>query len=272
MNDENETIRPKKKIDLPALTMPKTIHARINQARETFHAKTQTKTGKNPFIGYTYFELGDFLPDALAAFHDAGLCGIISFGPEEATMKIVDVETGSVETIRTPMSVMSLKGCHPVQNLGGVQTYLRRYLWSCAIELVETSAVDASAGEPEKPKADTETLPKDKFIAKKFPPKKGNGQPAGKPTPWKGRIAQVKTVEGSSPKGPWKLFWIEMENGDSAGTFDEALAKDAEIMANGPEVQVFVEPNVRKPGTWKYLGFEELGEPASEVAEDLPWK
>jgi hypothetical protein len=248
-----------------------TIHAKLNQARAVFHAQKHEKSGENKYANYFYFELSDFLPDALKAFADAGLCAVITFGADFARMKIVDVETGVVETIETPMSTAALKGCHPVQNLGAVQTYLRRYLWSAAIELVEADKVDASVKEDE-------TLPKDKFIAKKFPDKKkANSEPsAAKKTSWRGTIAGVKTVEGSSPKGPWKLFWIEMDNGDSAGTFDEALAKDAEIMAGMTEVQVFVEPNVRKPGTWKYLGFEavERQETPLETAagEDLPWK
>ncbi len=33
-----------------------------------------------------------------------------------------------------------------VQNLGAVQTYIRRYLWVAALEIVEHDVVDASAG------------------------------------------------------------------------------------------------------------------------------
>jgi hypothetical protein len=44
------------------------------------------------------------------------------------------------------MSSAALKGCHEVQNLGAVQTYLRRYLWVAALEIVEHDAIDASEG------------------------------------------------------------------------------------------------------------------------------
>jgi len=40
------------------------------------------------------------------------------------------------------MSTASLKGCHEVQNLGAVQTYIRRYLWVCALEIVESDAIE----------------------------------------------------------------------------------------------------------------------------------
>ena len=44
------------------------------------------------------------------------------------------------------MSEANLKGCHPVQNLGAVETYIRRYLWVAALEIVEHDAVDSSEG------------------------------------------------------------------------------------------------------------------------------
>jgi hypothetical protein len=47
---------------------------------------------------------------------------------------------------KCPMSSAALKGCHEVQNLGAVQTYLRRYLWTNAFEIVEHDAIDSSAG------------------------------------------------------------------------------------------------------------------------------
>jgi hypothetical protein len=48
--------------------------------------------------------------------------------------------------ITSPMSEAALKGCHAVQNLGAVQTYIRRYLWVTALEIVEHDAIDSSSG------------------------------------------------------------------------------------------------------------------------------
>jgi hypothetical protein len=44
------------------------------------------------------------------------------------------------------MSTAALKGCHEVQNLGAVQTYIRRYLWVTAMEIVEHDALEATTG------------------------------------------------------------------------------------------------------------------------------
>ena len=57
---------------------------------------------------------------------------------------ITDLDSGESVKITSPMSSAALKGCHEVQNLGAVQTYLRRYLWVAAMEIVEHDAIDSS--------------------------------------------------------------------------------------------------------------------------------
>lgn len=120
------------------------IYLKLNQARIQFHHLKLTKSGHNKFAGYKYFELGDFLIPALKVFQENQLCAFISFDAELATMTIVDTETKEQMKITSPMSSAALKGCHEVQNLGAVQTYLRRYLWVAALEIVEHDAVDAA--------------------------------------------------------------------------------------------------------------------------------
>ena len=103
------------------------------------------KTGHNKFAGYYYFELGDFLPQVQSIFNNLGLCGYISFDPTIATLTIVDTEDNSTIVITSPMVEANLKGAHPIQNLGAVETYTRRYLWVSAMEIVEHDALDSSA-------------------------------------------------------------------------------------------------------------------------------
>lgn len=117
---------------------------KLNEARELFHAQKLEKTGHNKFAGYNYFQLGDFVIPALQIFNQVGLCSIISFTAEQATMTITDLEDNSSVQITSPMSSAALKGCHDVQNLGAVQTYLRRYLWVAALEIVEHDPLDSS--------------------------------------------------------------------------------------------------------------------------------
>jgi hypothetical protein len=123
------------------------VYQKLNAARKKFHGIELKKSGHNKFAGYKYFELGDFIIPALAIFNEVGLTSIISFGKEEALMRIIDNDKPEdMIVITSPMSTAALKGCHEVQNLGAVQTYLRRYLWVAALEIVEHDALDATTG------------------------------------------------------------------------------------------------------------------------------
>ena len=122
------------------------VYSRLNQARTAFHALKLRKTGLNKFAGYNYFELGDFLIPALKCFADAGLCAVVSFSAEVATLSIVDIDSGQTLELTSPMGSAALKGCHEVQNIGAVETYQRRYLWVAALEIVEHDALDATTG------------------------------------------------------------------------------------------------------------------------------
>lgn len=120
------------------------VYQKLNAARDLFHKVELKKSGHNKFAGYKYFELGDFVVPALDIFNQVGLVSIISFG-EIATMTIVNIDKPEETiTITSPMSEANLKGCHPIQNLGAVQTYLRRYLWVAALEIIEHDAIDSS--------------------------------------------------------------------------------------------------------------------------------
>lgn len=120
------------------------IYQKLNKARLTLQSKKLNKSGLNKFAGYKYFELGDFLPTVNEIFNEVGLCGVISFGEELATLTIAEIEGDGKVEITSPMKDANLKGCHPIQNLGAVETYTRRYLWVTAMEIVEHDALDSS--------------------------------------------------------------------------------------------------------------------------------
>jgi hypothetical protein len=119
------------------------------------------KSGHNKFAGYQYFELGDFLPTINEIFNELGLCSVISFDKELATLRIIDTDNGGSITFTSPMADAHLKGCHPIQNLGAVETYSRRYLYVTALEIVEHDALDATTGS-EAPKS-SKPISKDVF-------------------------------------------------------------------------------------------------------------
>jgi hypothetical protein len=125
------------------------IYKKLIDARNLLQTKELSKSGHNKFAGYKYFELGDFLPAVQEIFEKVGLVDVISFTTEVATMTIFDVEDGSSIVFTSPMGSASLKGCHEVQNIGAVETYQRRYLYTTAMAIVESDALDATTAKEE---------------------------------------------------------------------------------------------------------------------------
>ena len=121
------------------------VHKKLMAARMSLQEATLKKSGHNKFAGYSYFELGDFIPTINSIFNDIGLCGVVSYDSEIASLTITDTDDGTSLVITSPMAEANLKGCHPIQNLGAVETYTRRYLWVTAMEIVEHDALDSSA-------------------------------------------------------------------------------------------------------------------------------
>ena len=122
------------------------VYKKLNNARLELQNTKLSKSGHNKFAGYKYFELGDFLPTINNIFSSSGLCGVVSFTSDLATLTITDVDDNSQIVITSPMGSAALKGCHEVQNVGAVETYQRRYLWVTAMEIVEHDALDATTG------------------------------------------------------------------------------------------------------------------------------
>ena len=167
------------------------VYKKLQQARMLLQGTKLTKSGKNKFAGYEYFELSDFLPAIQKICYEIGLCGVVSFNHEMAYLQINDVGDGTSIMFTSPMSSAALKGCHDVQNLGAVQSYLRRYLWTNAFEIVEHDVLDATTGAVEvaKKPAVTAVTP-DPKPSPKIEGQKGEwqivapGKPAGEVGDW----------------------------------------------------------------------------------------
>ena len=124
-------------------------YQKLNIARNKFHQQKLKKSGLNKFVGYSYFELSDFLIPALDIFNDVGLNATISFTKDYAEMRIVNVDNPDEFpiVISSPMGSAALKGCHEVQNIGAVETYQTRYLFVQALCIVEHDILDATTGQ-----------------------------------------------------------------------------------------------------------------------------
>lgn len=133
------------------------VYQKLAKARVQLQNSGIKKSGMNKFAGFKYFELNDFLPTVNDIFDKLGLCSRFVIGeptidavtglvetPERAELTIFNAEKPeeqicfSSATAEAPM-----KGALPIQQLGSVHTYMRRYLWLEAMEICESDGVDA---------------------------------------------------------------------------------------------------------------------------------
>ena len=120
------------------------VFEKLNEARLRFQNAGIQKSGQNKFAGYSYYELSDILPEINKLANELRFCCVVNFTPELATLDFCDLEGDGKITFKSPMSTASLKGCHEVQNLGAVETYIKRYLYQNCFEIVENDELDGT--------------------------------------------------------------------------------------------------------------------------------
>jgi len=129
-----------------------TIYEKLAEARVRFQDSNIKMTGENSFAKYKYFELSDILPVINRLGKELGFVCIVSFSDDLALLTVKDISGEGEIVFTSPMSTANLKGCHEVQNLGAVETYIKRYLYQNAFEIVEADALNSTHNPNEKPK------------------------------------------------------------------------------------------------------------------------
>jgi hypothetical protein len=120
------------------------VYSKLQKARVLLQEQPLKKSGFNSFAGFKYFELADFLPSINVIFDNLGLCSVFSIIDDKATLRIVDSESGGVIYFSSPIAEAGAGKAPPIQALGSMHTYLRRYLMLNALEITEHDAVDAT--------------------------------------------------------------------------------------------------------------------------------
>ena len=218
------------------------VHKKLMQARVELQGTPLKKSGMNKFAGYSYFELGDFLPTIQSIFNNLGLCGVVSYGTEYASLCITDVDDSTTIVITSPMAEANLKGTHPIQNLGAVETYQRRYLWMTAMEIVEHDILDASTGFD---------MPKSKPVQAAAP----------KPEPKPEAPKSTKTQTTAGKPGPWQITLHEREDGDWATAILDATDIALQVAASSEDVQNIFKAN--------RVHYDRLKEETPTIYDDL---
>ncbi len=161
------------------------LKSKINEIRLLLNTE-MTKSGKNTYSKYDYFQLKDFMPRALALFNEKGVytkfwIGLkkIELPVEKITKTVFDengVQTGfavtekenfeykeyaflevtnldneeEVEFYEKETANCSLTSAQPIQNLGGKSTYMKRYMYMDLLEINENDKVEEETDKPVK--------------------------------------------------------------------------------------------------------------------------
>lgn len=129
------------------------LYEKLQSMRVELQQMNIKKTGKNKFAGYEYYELSDVLPAINELQAKYKTCSFTSFDSDTAKLTITNAEKPDEQIIFTsPMAGLNLKGAHEIQNLGGIQTYSRRYLYLNAFEITENDYFDCVQGKDQKQK------------------------------------------------------------------------------------------------------------------------
>lgn len=127
--------------------MDKTVYQLLQECRVELQNKNLKKSGKNKFAGFDYFELKDFLPTINEMFNQKGLFS--NFSIDETTARLTITNGKDFIDFTSPIADANVKGCTPIQSLGAVHTYMKRYLYLNALEIVEADMLDAQVGNME---------------------------------------------------------------------------------------------------------------------------
>jgi hypothetical protein len=123
------------------------IYEKLGKARIKLQELNLKKSGKNKFARFSYYELADFIPAVNKIFEELKLYSMFSLEPEQARLTIVNAEKPDEEILFTsPTATVDLKGCTAIQAIGAIHTYMKRYLYMNALEIVEHDALDATVG------------------------------------------------------------------------------------------------------------------------------
>ena len=136
------------------------IYEKLGKVRVVLQNSNIKKSGNNNFAGFKYFTLEDFLPAVNELLLANKLFSVFSIVGDTATLTIINAEKVDEQVVFTsPMAEAQIKGSTPIQCLGGAHTYMKRYLYLNAFEIVEGDVLDALVG-TEKLEAKGSYIPK----------------------------------------------------------------------------------------------------------------
>ena len=120
------------------------------------------KSGENKYAKFRYHELADILPHVIELNEKHGVDTSVDINNESATLRIYNVEEPSdFKEVSIPYAQAEMLGkggsastVDAIQRMGATITYLRRYLFMTAYDIVEAEVIDKEQNVDEEGNAD----------------------------------------------------------------------------------------------------------------------
>lgn len=102
---------------------------------------------KKSAYSYKYIDLPQIEPNILEECHKVKMLTMVDFPQGFAVMKVYDLEADSMNpalqiSVPCEASLVDIKGSQPIQKVGGMMTYMRRYLYMQLFAISEHDSVE----------------------------------------------------------------------------------------------------------------------------------
>ena len=137
------------------------IYRRMANVREQFLAEGIKKTGKNMTLKSRYFDLNDIVPVAQPLFFANGLFPKLDVLQDMCVLSIVDMDddTKRIDFTAPLEHWQGNAAVTPVQALGANLSYMRRYMYQIALDVVEADEMESGLLPNPTAKTEKPTLP-----------------------------------------------------------------------------------------------------------------
>lgn len=133
------------------------VYGKLIEARKRFLEAGIKKTGVNRYAEYKYFTLDEIIPVKQEIFRDLGLADVISFSDTGAILTIYNV-SDPLDQVQFMSQLAADESMikNPIQKVGAIQTYIRRYLYVLALDIIESDGIEETTGKDD----ETDEAPK----------------------------------------------------------------------------------------------------------------
>jgi len=142
---------------------------KIQTIRNELLKRDIKKSGKNNFGNFNYYELSDILPHIMELEIGEGLISLFNMGDNKATLTLMDIEDSESYcfTMDYP-DFFKMDRMNLIQSTGSFVTYLRRYLYVTAYNIIENDIIDSlqDGGQAKELKSKPSKAPKQKKVSK----------------------------------------------------------------------------------------------------------